>query len=126
MNITLYDLRTSNELAGFIEACNRWVHETPGNPYLSKHGEVCSSRWWSHLDADRLPIKSLRGPIIHIGPTTDDFTGEACDLVRFHTNGRDHEYDREGFWLDSRIQPGDVPILTTTKARIKTWRCDET
>ncbi len=130
MKMTIYDLRTSDEQAGFIQACNRSLHAIPDNPYLAAHGDVCSQQWWTHLDDGKLPVKVRRGPVTHLGPTRDEFADEPCDIIRFEVDGRDHEYDREGFWLNPDIHVGDIVTVTTTKATVEpptgenTWFID--
>ena len=126
MKMILYDLRSSDEQAGFIRVCNHSLHKISGNPYLVEHGDVGGERWWTHFDEGRIPIKIRRGPVTFIGPTSDEFTGEPCDIIRYEADGRDHEYDREGFWLSPHIHVGDFVTVTTTKVTVKTLAGENT
>jgi hypothetical protein len=118
--MTIYDLRTDDDQAGFIASVNAGLRSEPDKKYFTAHGDIGSDHWWQDFDAGLLPHKVRAGAITHVGFAVDEFTGEDCDIVRFYAHGRDHEYDREGFWLHPSIKMGNIITITTTMVEIAT------
>ena len=116
--IILYDLRSSDANDGFIDSCNKSLASDTDNQYLNEHGAIGSEKWWVHFDAGRIKLKTLSGPVTHIGPRSDYLSDEIEDVVCFDANGREHCYDRDGVWADNRINVGDHICVLRTKATV--------
>lgn len=110
----LFDVRTDNSQAYFIEIVNRRLEDEPGNPYLSRFGLVCSDRWWACFGRGELPVEELAGRVTHAGPQVDEFN-ETEDIIEFDCGDQVIGYDQLGAWA-APIKTGDWVSVTRTIA----------
>jgi hypothetical protein len=116
--VKLFDIRSDDSHAGFVEVVNRGLADEPGNAYLARFGPVCSARWWACFDRGELPVKVLSGVVTHAGPRLQEW-GEVEDVVEFVCGGRVIRYDRVECWAGP-IRIGDLVSVTRTVVEVPT------
>ena len=129
MFMLLFDIRSDDSHAGFIQAVNRSLDAEPGHVYLSQHGYLCSPMWWMQFDQRDFPIKTKFGQITWVGPRLAGFNEEE-DVIEFLSKDGVIGYDRVGCWMDHPIRVGDQLSITPVNVElhfpggVSTWIVD--